>query len=151
MFGTTFVLAIRSIRRHLLRSFLTILGIVIGVAAVVAMVTLGKATTSAVQEQISALGTNVLQIRPGQGFGRGGGGKTFRFERDFPELLGDALAVSRCGASLLLSTNCSSWNDARLEAQARHILPDGTRYECAQIQADHATGSPSSTLWAILP
>ena len=74
MFGTTFVLAIRSIRRHLLRSFLTILGIVIGVAAVVAMVTLGKATTSAVQEQISALGTNVLQIRPGQGFGRGGGG-----------------------------------------------------------------------------
>ena len=74
MFGTVFVLAIRSIRRHLLRSFLTILGIVIGVAAVVAMVTLGKATTSAVQEQISALGTNVLQIRPGQGFGRGGGG-----------------------------------------------------------------------------
>jgi putative ABC transport system permease protein len=74
MFGTTFILALRSIRRHLLRSFLTTLGIVIGVAAVVAMVTLGKATTSAVQQQIAALGTNVLQIRPGQGFGRGGGG-----------------------------------------------------------------------------
>ncbi len=84
-------------------------------------------------------------------FGRGGGGKTFRFERDFPQLLADALTVSRAGASLLLSTNCSSWNDARLEAQAHHILPAGTRYECAQIQADHATGSPSSTLWAILP
>lgn len=74
MFGTTLVLALRSIRRHLLRSFLTILGIVIGVGAVVTMVTLGKATTSAVQAQISALGTNVLQVRPGQGFGRGGGG-----------------------------------------------------------------------------
>ena len=74
MLGTTFLLAIRSIRRHLLRSFLTILGIVIGVGAVVTMVTLGKATTAAVQQQISALGTNVLQIRPGQGFGRGGGG-----------------------------------------------------------------------------
>lgn len=74
MFGTTFILALRSIQRHLLRSFLTTLGIVIGVAAVVAMVTLGKATTSAVQQQIAALGTNVLQIRPGQGFGRGGGG-----------------------------------------------------------------------------
>ncbi|WP_294298636.1 ABC transporter permease [uncultured Sphingomonas sp.] len=74
MLGTTFILAIRSIRRHLLRSFLTILGIVIGVGAVVTMVTLGKATTSAVQASISALGTNVLQIRPGQGFGRGGGG-----------------------------------------------------------------------------
>jgi putative ABC transport system permease protein len=74
MFGTTLVLALRSIRRHLLRSFLTTLGIVIGVGAVVTMVTLGKATTSAVQASISALGTNVLQVRPGQGFGRGGGG-----------------------------------------------------------------------------
>ena len=74
MLGTTFILAIRSIRRHLLRSFLTILGIVIGVGAVVTMVTLGKATTAAVQQQISALGSNILQVRPGQGFGRGGGG-----------------------------------------------------------------------------
>jgi len=72
--GTTFFLALRSIRRHVLRSFLTVLGIVIGVAAVVTMVTLGNATTAAVQSQISALGTNILQIRPGQGFGRGGGG-----------------------------------------------------------------------------
>ena len=74
MLLTTFLLAIRSIRRHLLRSFLTTLGIVIGVGAVVTMVTLGKATTAAVQKQISALGTNILQVRPGQGFGRGGGG-----------------------------------------------------------------------------
>jgi putative ABC transport system permease protein len=74
MLGTIFLLALRSIRRHMLRSFLTILGIVIGVGAVVAMTTLGQATTAAVQQQIAALGTNVLQIRPGQGFGRGGGG-----------------------------------------------------------------------------
>jgi putative ABC transport system permease protein len=74
MLGTVFLLAVRSIRRHILRSFLTILGIVIGVGAVVTMVTLGKATTAAVQQQISALGTNILQVRPGQGFGRGGGG-----------------------------------------------------------------------------
>ena len=74
MFGTTLLLALRSISRHKLRSFLTILGIIIGVGAVVTMVTLGKATTAAVQQNISALGTNVLQVRPGQGFGRGGGG-----------------------------------------------------------------------------
>lgn len=74
MFFTTLSLALRSIRRHLLRSFLTILGIVIGVGAVVTMVTLGEATTAAVQKSISALGTNILQVRPGQGFGRGGGG-----------------------------------------------------------------------------
>jgi putative ABC transport system permease protein len=74
MLGTTFTLAVREIRRHILRSFLTILGIVIGVAAVVTMVTLGEGTTAAVQQQISGLGANILQIRPGQGFGRGGGG-----------------------------------------------------------------------------
>jgi putative ABC transport system permease protein len=74
MLGTIFTLAVRSILRHKLRSFLTTLGIIIGVAAVVAMVTLGKATTMAVQQQIASLGTNILQVRPGQGFGRGGGG-----------------------------------------------------------------------------
>jgi putative ABC transport system permease protein len=74
MLGPTFVLAVREIRRHLLRSFLTVLGIVIGVAAVVTMVTLGNGATAAVQEQIAGLGVNLLQIRPGQGFGRGGGG-----------------------------------------------------------------------------
>lgn len=74
MFFTTIQLALRSISRHKLRSFLTTLGIIIGVAAVVTMVTLGKATTAAVQASIASLGTNILQVRPGQGFGRGGGG-----------------------------------------------------------------------------
>jgi putative ABC transport system permease protein len=74
MFGTTLTLALRSILRHKLRSVLTALGIIIGVAAVVTMVTLGRATTAAVQSSISSLGSNILQIRPGQGFGRGGGG-----------------------------------------------------------------------------
>ncbi len=74
MFFTTVQLALRSIARHKLRSFLTTLGIIIGVAAVVTMVTLGKATTAAVQASIASLGTNILQVRPGQGFGRGGGG-----------------------------------------------------------------------------
>ena len=60
MLGTTFLLALRSIARHKLRSFLTILGIIIGVGAVVTMVTLGEATTVQVQKSISALGTNIL-------------------------------------------------------------------------------------------
>jgi putative ABC transport system permease protein len=96
MFGTTVTLAIRSIRRHLLRSFLTILGIVIGVGAVVTMVTLGKATTAAVQESISALGTNVLQVRPGQGFGRGGGGPR---PPDFDTTDVDAIAEQVAGVT----------------------------------------------------
>src|SRR6185369_9675689 len=66
MLLNTLPLALRSIRRNLLRSFLTILGIVIGVSAVITMVTLGNGATLSVQSQISGLGTNLLQVRPGQ-------------------------------------------------------------------------------------
>jgi putative ABC transport system permease protein len=69
MLLNTLLLALRSIRRNLLRSFLTILGIVIGVSAVITMVTLGNGATQAVQNQISSLGTNLLQVRPGQRLG----------------------------------------------------------------------------------
>jgi putative ABC transport system permease protein len=71
MLGNTLLLALREIRRNLLRSFLTILGIVIGVAAVITMVTVGNGATRAVSDQISSLGTNLLQIRPGQRLGPG--------------------------------------------------------------------------------
>ena len=76
MLWNTLVLALRSIQRNLLRSFLTVLGIVIGVSAVITMVTLGSGATQAVQNQISSLGTNLLMIRPGQRMGPGGGGAT---------------------------------------------------------------------------
>ena len=73
MLLSTLLLALRSIRRNLLRSFLTILGIVIGVSAVITMVTVGNGATLAIQNQISGLGTNLLQIRPGQRMGGPGG------------------------------------------------------------------------------
>ena len=73
MWLNTLLLALRSIRRNLLRSFLTILGIVIGVSAVITMVTLGNGATLAVQNQIASLGTNLLQVRPGQRLGPGSG------------------------------------------------------------------------------
>jgi putative ABC transport system permease protein len=71
---TTFVLALREIRRHLMRSFLTTLGIVIGVASVITMVTLGNGATASITEQISSLGSNLLQIQPGQGARPGSSG-----------------------------------------------------------------------------
>jgi len=66
MLWNTLLLALRSIRRNLLRSFLTILGIVIGVAAVITMVTLGKGATRSVADQIASIGSNLLLLRPGQ-------------------------------------------------------------------------------------
>ena len=74
MLLNTLLLALRSIRRNLMRSFLTILGIVIGVSAVITMVTVGNGATMAVQTQISSLGTNLLMVRPGQRLGPGMGG-----------------------------------------------------------------------------
>jgi len=60
MLGASLLLALREIRRHLLRSILTVLGIVIGVAAVVTMVTVGNGVTASVQKQIASLGANTL-------------------------------------------------------------------------------------------
>lgn len=115
MFGTTILLAFREIRRHLLRSFLTTLGIMIGVAAVVTMTQLGNGATAAVQEQISSLGANILQIRPGQGFGRGGGGPrppNFK-EADLSAIQGQVAGV-RAAAPVAQSSvtavyNASNW------------------------------------------
>ena len=115
MFFTTVMLAVREIRRHLLRSFLTVLGIVIGVSAVVTMVTLGKGATAAVAEQISSLGANILQIRPGQGFGRGGGGpQAPDFDMDDVTAIQDQVAGVRAVApqaqsSVLAVHNAANW------------------------------------------
>ena len=68
MLWNALLLALREVRRNVMRSFLTILGIVIGVASVITMVTLGNGTTAQVTEQISSLGTNLIEVRPGQGF-----------------------------------------------------------------------------------
>ncbi|MES2474254.1 MAG: ABC transporter permease [Verrucomicrobiota bacterium] len=69
MIFNALLIAIREIRRNLTRSFLTVVGIVIGVAAVVTMVTLGRGATEAVKGQISKMGSNLLVVRPGQGWG----------------------------------------------------------------------------------
>ena len=71
MLLSALLLALREIRRNLMRSFLTVLGIVIGVAAVITMVTLGNGATRMVSDQISSLGSNLLMLRPGQRLGPG--------------------------------------------------------------------------------
>ena len=82
MWGNAFILALRQIWRNPMRSLLTVLGIVIGVAAVITMVTVGNGATQAVREQIESLGSNQLMIRPGQRMGPGGsaGEPSFKLE-----------------------------------------------------------------------
>ncbi len=70
MLAEAIKLALQAIRRNALRSFLTVLGIVIGVGAVIAMVTIGNGTTAKVTADLAKLGSNLLFVSPGQ-FGPG--------------------------------------------------------------------------------
>ncbi len=89
MLWDTLILAIREIKRHVLRSLLTMLGIVIGVASVITMVTLGNGATVQVTDQIASLGSNLLMVRPGMRLGPG------RDSTAAPFKLADAEAIAR--------------------------------------------------------
>ncbi|MBB1426576.1 ABC transporter permease [Shewanella sp. SG44-2] len=89
MLWNALLLAMREIRRNVMRSFLTVLGIVIGVAAVIIMVTIGGGATQQVTQQISSLGSNLLMVSPGQRMGMGQRSSASAFRLD------DAEAISR--------------------------------------------------------
>lgn len=119
MLLNTLLLALRSIRRNLMRSFLTILGIVIGVSAVITMVTLGNGATLAVQNQISGLGSNLLQVRPGQRMGPGGSGGAAAFKDTDAEAIasqigGIAAVAPEARSSTTLVANGHNWSSSVL-------------------------------------
>ena len=64
-----FAMSVLSMRAHKMRTFLTMLGIIIGIASVVSVVALGEGSKQKVLQQISSIGTNTLEIMPGSGFG----------------------------------------------------------------------------------
>ncbi len=72
MFVNALFLALSEIRRNLMRSILTMIGIVIGIASVIAMVNIGKGASASVTESVSKLGSRSLFIVPGQSKGMGG-------------------------------------------------------------------------------
>jgi putative ABC transport system permease protein len=89
MLWNTLLLALREIRRNVMRSFLTVLGIVIGVASVITMVTLGKGATQQVATSIASLGSNLLILSPGRRMGPGPAGSAPAFKIE------DAEAIAR--------------------------------------------------------
>ncbi len=68
-FAEAFRMALRAMNAHRMRTFLTMLGIIIGIASVVAVVALGTGARQAILSNISSLGTNTIEIYPGSGFG----------------------------------------------------------------------------------
>ena len=92
-FGMTVRIAVRALRVHKLRSLLTMLGIIIGVGAVVAMVSVGQGATAQVTQRIASLGSNVLQVFPGSattGGARGGAGSVTSLTLDNANAIGPA-------------------------------------------------------------
>lgn len=81
--------ALRALRANKLRSFLTVLGIVIGVAAVVALLSIGRGATSGITSSIESMGTNLITISSGRIFGSGMGGQSASgtlFYRDYEKI-----------------------------------------------------------------
>ncbi len=95
MIGNALILALREIRRNVMRSILTVLGIVIGVAAVITMVTVGEGATVQVGQQIASMGSNLLMVTPGKRMGPGLGAGNIPFkEADAEALVRDVSSVA---------------------------------------------------------
>ncbi len=104
MWWNALTLAWRAIRRNLLRSSLTILGIVIGVAAVITMVTVGGGATLQVQQQIASLGSNLLIVRPGQRMAYGQRSTAKAFDLEDAQAIGQLPAVAAVAPSAMEPT-----------------------------------------------
>jgi putative ABC transport system permease protein len=108
MLGASLLLALREIRRHLLRSILTVLGIVIGVAAVITMVTVGNGVTASVRTQIASLGANTLMVVTNSAARQAGGGAPRAFTNEdvaaIREQIGGIDAVSGQANSTVTAT-----------------------------------------------
>ncbi len=104
--GKTFKIAFRALGRNKMRSFLTALGIIIGVGAVIAMISIGEGAKRGIEDRFASMGTNLLFVSPGSQNQRGvhgGWGSMTTLKED------DALAIAReCPAVMYVSPSVSA-------------------------------------------
>ncbi len=125
--------ALQAINANKMRSILTMLGIVIGVAAVITMVALGTGAQRSVEAQLQALGTNVLTVRPGQGWHRGVRSGSSRM------YLTDAYAVEdRADAILLAAPEMVSSAQVEFNRSNASIRVTGTTANFAELNSFEA-------------
>ncbi len=95
--GSTLKIARRALARNLTRAFLTMLGIIIGVSAVIAMMEIGQGSSSTIQRTIASMGANNLMIQPGQaasgGISFGGGSQMTLTPDDYEAVAKDCPAI----------------------------------------------------------
>ena len=115
-----FVIALRSLNKNKIRSLLTMLGIIIGVASVIAMLAIGQGSSDSIEDQISGLGSNVIMVFPGATF-RGGvataAGSAQSLEMDDLEAIRTNCPsvkylspVARSGGQIIAGSN--NWNSS---------------------------------------
>jgi len=132
-----FRIALRALARNKLRSFLTMLGIIIGVGAVIAMVAIGEGAKKKVQEQIASLGTNLLVILPGTvtlgGARTGFGGRQSLVPSDAKAIMDEIPIVS--GASpVLRQVQQVIAGDQNWSTQTQGVAPEFQRIREWQVR-----------------
>jgi ABC-type antimicrobial peptide transport system permease subunit len=106
--STTFKIAIRALRRNVMRAMLTMLGIIIGVSAVIAMMEIGQGSSKAIQQRLASMGANNLMIQPGQAASGGvtwGAGSAMTLTPDDSEAIAAQCSAVRVAAPTVRSRN----------------------------------------------
>ena len=134
--GEIFRVALDALRANKLRSALTMLGIVIGVAAVIAVVALGRGAQTAVNQRISSLGTTLLTVIPGQVFTGGIASATDRARLQVPDAValedkGTILTAVEPEMSRQLQVQYRTTNTSTQVIGASANYPDVRRYTIA--------------------
>jgi len=156
MFSNTLFMALRAIRRNATRSILTMLGIVIGVGAVVSLVTIGEGASQQVASEIGALGENLLTVRPGADRRPGGPRQeSIPFTRDDADAIGREISgvdyVAPAASSKLVvvfgntnwSTSVCGTTGAYLDCKG-YAVADGRSF----LASEDASGKPVCVLGA---
>ena len=149
MFWNALMLALREIRRNLMRSALTMLGIVIGVASVIIMVNLGGGATVQVSDQIASLGSNLLMVRTGQRLGFGQRSEAEPFDMDDVEAIrrevgGVAAAAPIASQSMVAISGNRNWSttvsgtDNNYFAVGNWSLAKGREFSGSELRAGAA-------------
>jgi putative ABC transport system permease protein len=150
MIWNTILLSLRAIRRNMLRSFLTILGIVIGVAAVIVMVTIGNGATAQVTQQIASLGSNLLMVTPGKRMGPGMSSSSplFKVEdaeaiaRQIPSAAAVAPIVSKAMTVIFSNENWSTnvtGSDNQFFKMGNRVIKSGRTFSESEVRAGAAS------------
>ncbi|RDU71647.1 multidrug ABC transporter substrate-binding protein [Helicobacter aurati] len=123
MIWNAIVLAFRQISRNYLRAFLTMLGVIIGVASVIIMITLGNGATQNVRTQMEALGSNLLIVHPARGLNTGGGSLNRRFSMQEVNILRSRLNL-KAVAPIASSTPLVQYLGANMQTTANGITDE---------------------------